>query len=336
MLEQKARQEHNFTSRYLPVNNSVMYPSPRSSTGSAGSSLSPRSPPHALNPKHQLQSRTAPPPTAPKPERGPTKGRLTREDLLAMNRKATPLVRPDTVESGDSLDNGLSPTPREAPSKGELHSLNAVPKQKFRSSAAWITDEETDNNTQTERPFVIGNRSDIIHQRDYSNPSDHWVVREAEKRRLAEQADYVNSESMTAHAGPTKPSASSLVNRFRGDIEPPPRSNRFSYPSSHSSDIRLSPTPRSGSGIHQYDRSPEQTQFSARTQPNTLASSSSLSQTLPPNFSFNANVRNLDSVQSMKPARSLADDTGPVIAVSGKQKCSHCGEELGMYPWQLS
>jgi hypothetical protein len=248
-----------------------------------------------------------------------------------MNRKATPLARPDpSLETtGDPQDSALSPTHREAPSKGELHSLNAVPKPKFHSSAAWIKDAE--NNTQNEKPFVIGKRSDLIHQRDYSNPSDHWVVREAEKRRLAEKSDYANTESVTARAGPTKPSQSSLVSRFRGDIEPPPRNNRYSYPSSYSTESRLSPTSRPLSGSNQYNRTPEQTvtQFSAKTSPNTFASNPSLSQTLPPNFSFNANVRNQDSLPT-KPPRSLTDDSGPVIAVSGKQKCSHCGEELGM------
>ncbi|XP_053398992.1 LIM and calponin homology domains-containing protein 1-like isoform X3 [Mercenaria mercenaria] len=336
MLEQKVRQEESYSSRYQPVNSHL-----RSSAGSSGSSLSqsPRSPPPALDPKYrETQSKKAPPPTAPKPDRASTKARLTREDLLAMNRKATPLTRPDpsveTTVSGDSHDNSLSPATREAPSKGELHSLNAVPKPKFHSSAAWIKDRDAENNTQSEKPFVIGKRSDLIHQRDYSNPSDHWLVREAEKRRLAEKSDYANIESVTAHAGPTKPSQSSLVSRFRGDIEPPPRSNRYSYPSSYNSDSRLSPTSRplsaTGSSLNQYNRSPEQTvtQFSAKTSPSTFASNPSLTQTLPPNFSFNANVRNQDSMPT-KPPRSLTDDSGPVIAVSGKQKCSHCGEELG-------
>lgn len=339
LLEQKARQEESL--RYQPVSNHV-HPSPRSSAGSAGSSLSqsPRSPPPALDPKYrETQSRKVPPPaTAPKPERGSAKARLTREDLLAMNRKATPLVRPDTTleTSGEKLDNSLSPTTREPPSKGELHSLNAVPKPKFHNSAAWIKDKDTENHTQNEKPFVIGKRSDMIHQRDYSNPSDHWLVREAEKRRLAEKSDYANIESVTAHAGPTKPSQSSLVSRFRGDIEPPPRSNRYSYPSSYSSDLGLSSTTRpqstTASSLNQYNRVPEKTvtQFSAKTQPNTYSSNPSLSQTLPQNFSFNANVRNQDGMPT-KPPRSLTDDSGPVIAVSGKQKCSHCGEELGMY-----
>ncbi|KAL4230513.1 Guanine nucleotide exchange factor vav3 [Mactra antiquata] len=320
MLERSKQDDYS----YNTSSNNHLYVNPKTSSGPA--SLSPKSPP-ALDPK----SRKAPPPTAPKPDKG-NKARLTREDLLAMNRKATPLTKPDFPDGYSPESGSLSPTTREAPSKGELHSLNAVPKQKFRSSAGWIKEEEEAQNAMNERPFVIGNRSDLIHHRDNSNPSEHWVVREAEKRRLAEKNDrYGNSESVTAHAGPTKPSQSSLVSRFRGDIEPQPRSNRYSYPSTYSFESRLSPTSRGSSSNNLYNRNmdPGMTQFSAKTQPNTYASNPSLSQTLPPSFSFNANVRsNQDGSSGVKPPRSLSDDTGPVIAVSGKQKCSHCGEEL--------
>ncbi|XP_052792746.1 LIM and calponin homology domains-containing protein 1-like isoform X3 [Mya arenaria] len=331
MLEQKKHEEQT-THSFSPVSNQ----SPVSSTTSS-LSHSPRSPPPALNPtRANNYGKKVPPPTAPKPEKGTKeKARLTREDLLAMNRKATPLTKPDpSMEGHHPTSDSLSPTMREAPTKAQLHSLNAVPKQKYRHSAPWMKEEDSaGSSTQSEKPFVIGKRSDLIHQRDYSNPNDHWVVREAEKRRLADKRD--NVESITARAGPTKPSQSALVSRFRSDVEPPPRSraNRYSYPSysdkNDTTSSRLSST--SGSSLRNIDRSPEQgitTQFSARTQPNSYASNPSMSSTLPPNFSFNANTRNHASAGSSKPPRSLSDNSDSVIAVSGKQKCSHCGEEL--------
>lgn len=304
------------------------------------SSLSPtqRTQPRALDPKHhETQIKKVPPPTAPKPDKG-AKARLTRDDLLAMNRKATPLAKPETVESAAHND-GVSPTVREAPSKGELHSLNAVPKQKFRSNAEWIKDGENvphtntrySNTQQNERPFVIGNRSDLIHKTDYSNPSDHWLVREAEKRRVAEAQTREERPGVTARAGPAIPSQSSLVNRFRSDREPPPRRNRLSYPSTEFGDPRDPPSrPLSSAEPGRLDRGSEKgitTQFSARPQPNTFASNPSLSQTLPPSLSFNA--RNHDTSAGSKPPRTLSENSDPMIAVSGKQKCSHCGEELG-------
>ncbi|XP_052281423.1 LIM and calponin homology domains-containing protein 1-like isoform X3 [Dreissena polymorpha] len=360
LLEAKRNQNNSFSSPYQSSVSPSLY-SPSSSTSSS-TSHSPHSPPTAYDSKSFDHSggKKQPPPTAPKPDKGvKEKARLTREDLLAMNRKATPLTKPDpSMEMSPSQSEPLSPTTREAPSKAQLHSLNAVPKQKFRSSAPWMKEDDTSSSvpqnantlTQNERPFVIGKRSDLIHTHDSSNPNDHWLVREAEKRRLAERD---NAESVTARAGPTKPSQSSLVNRFRGDIEPPPRqNNRYSYPSY--SDVQDTPSPRplstSGSNLRQYDRSPDQgitTKFSARTQPSSYSGNPSMSQTLPPSFSFNARTngsataarppRSLtedrDPVIAVsgkqRPPRSLTEDRDPVIAVSGKQKCSHCGEELG-------
>ncbi|KAH3835126.1 hypothetical protein DPMN_108469, partial [Dreissena polymorpha] len=359
LLEAKRNQNNSFSSPYQSSVSPSLY-SPSSSTSSS-TSHSPHSPPTAYDSKSFDHSggKKQPPPTAPKPDKGvKEKARLTREDLLAMNRKATPLTKPDpSMEMSPSQSEPLSPTTREAPSKAQLHSLNAVPKQKFRSSAPWMKEDDTSSSvpqnantlTQNERPFVIGKRSDLIHTHDSSNPNDHWLVREAEKRRLAERD---NAESVTARAGPTKPSQSSLVNRFRGDIEPPPRqNNRYSYPSY--SDVQDTPSPRplstSGSNLRQYDRSPDQgitTKFSARTQPSSYSGNPSMSQTLPPSFSFNARTngsataarppRSLtedrDPVIAVsgkqRPPRSLTEDRDPVIAVSGKQKCSHCGEEL--------
>lgn len=340
LLEQKKAQEEKLIPHYQPISNASLYVDSRSPTGSSVSSLSPtqRTQPRALDPKHhETQNKKVPPPTAPKPDKG-AKARLTRDDLLAMNRKATPLAKPETVESSAHNDS-VSPTVREAPSKGELHSLNAVPKQKFRSNAEWIKDGESaphpntrySNTQQNERPFVIGNRSDLIHKTDYSNPSDHWLVREAEKRRVAEAQALEDRRGVTARAGPAIPSQSSLVNRFRSDREPPPRRNRLSYPSTEFGDPRDPPSrPLSSAEPGRLDRGTEKgitTQFSARSQPNTFASNPSLSQTLPPSLSFNA--RNHDTSAGSKPPRALSENSDPTIAVSGKQKCSHCGEELG-------
>lgn len=326
--------------RYQTVTNTSLYLDAKSPPGGSPSSLSPpqRSQPRALDPKHhESLNKRLPPPTAPKPDKNAKeKARLTRDDLLAMNRKAKPLTKPEYVETTPASES-LSPTTREAPSKGELHSLNAVPKPKFRSSAGWINNEEPvntnsrlPNTQQNERPFVIGKRSDLIHHRDYSNPNDHWLVREAEKRRVADAHARDNVESVTARAGPVIPSQSSLVNRFRSDREPPPRTNRYSYPSSQFGDPRDPPSSRPLSTTGSTNRSPEKgitTQFSARSQPNSFASNTSLSQTLPPSLSFNA--RNHDTNMGSKPPRPLLENSEPVVAVSGKQKCSHCGEELG-------
>ncbi|XP_052827505.1 titin homolog isoform X2 [Octopus bimaculoides] len=68
--------------------------------------------------------------------------RLTREDLLAMNRKPTPLQ--EKPEFNSNLPHHVSPIKREPPSKTELHSLNAVPKARHRDPKEWIAPENSD------------------------------------------------------------------------------------------------------------------------------------------------------------------------------------------------
>ena len=349
----KLEQKQEVTSRYQPVS-SHTYQSPHSSSGSTGSSVShsPRSPPPALDPQHRGHVRKpevwAPPSTlhtASKSDSGVStkeKARLTREDLLAMNRKATPLQSLQGRQQ-ESTDKESEHVTREAPSKLELHMLNSVPKPKFRRAADWIKDEESDssssNDKYSDKQFVIGKRSDIIHK-DYSSPQDHWLVQEAERRRLADHKDYssrLDTSDSVHTAGPAKPSTSSLVNRFRGDAQP--NKNRYSYPAPRDKDSRLSPSqPLStgGSGLRQYERSasPElsSTQFSARNQSLNFANPS-LSNTLPPNFSFNANKppRREPPAPAPKPQKSPTEQAEQMNTVSGKQKCSHCNEELGKH-----
>ena len=257
-----------------------------------------------------------------------------------MNRKATPLQSMNK-RSEEQLSENKEPEHkgREAPSKLELHMLNSVPKPKFRRAADWIKDEEEENSAPTDKyadkQFVIGNRSDIIHK-DYSNPQDHWVVQEAERRRLAESKDYSHRFDDSVHtAGPAKPSGSSLVNRFRGDIEPN-KKNRYSYPTPRDTDSHTSTRPlsTSGVGLRHFERSasPElsSTQFSARNQSLNFANPS-LSNTLPANFSFNASKppKREPPAPAPKPKRSPTEQADQLHTVSGKQRCSHCEEELG-------
>ena len=263
-----------------------------------------------------------------------------------MNRKATPLQsmnkRFDEQENKEP-----EPVAREAPSKLELHMLNSVPKPKFRRAADWIKDEEeevsapadkyaTAADKYADKQFVIGNKSDIIHK-DYSTSQDHWVVQEAERRRLAESKDFSRRFDDSVHtAGPAKPSGSSLVNRFRGDIEPNKKHNRYSYPTPHDTDSNppARPLSTSGSGLRHFERSasPElsSTQFSARNQSLNFANPS-LSNTLPANFSFNANKapKREPPAPAPKPKRSPTEQADQTHTVSGKQRCSHCEEELG-------
>ncbi|KAL3879206.1 hypothetical protein ACJMK2_031514 [Sinanodonta woodiana] len=298
---------------------------------SSSSSSSPKSPPPALEPRHMgsSPSRSSWSPTSSNSKVDTTareKTRLTREDLLAMNRKATPLQ--DRPEGSETDKVQSEPVAREIPSKAQLHSLNVVPKPRFTQSTAWIKDSVEDSDIK--RPGRIS----LIKDRDYSNQNDHWLVQEAERRRLAGHPDTKappNRHSMQMIPTPVKPVSSLGVNKWRDDMQA--TNSRPTYQSGVSSESRFSASqPLVAKSV--MDRSPERdTQFSARPQ----SSSVSLSQTLPANFSFNASIpsgrRGKDPpVPPVKPVRAPNIDRSQseqVMAVSGKQPCSYCGEELG-------
>lgn len=254
--------------------------------------------------------------------------RLTREDMLAMNRKPTPLQRkPDNPDSPTQTDGHVS---REAPSKEELHSLNAVPKPRFRKAEDWIAPNQ---NFEVERaaPKL---RSDVF-QRDYSTPQDHWLVREAEHRRVAEhnqpelrhiKAQNRHSVNFPINSGPIRPTASDVSNKWLDDSSAP--AQRLSY-STTQPESKLS-SPRSLPKSLQPRQLPtDYKEFSAKQHHSDV----SLTQTLPAGFQFgNSPVKKELSPTQNKPLRHSATETSDnqSVSISGKQKCSHCSEELGI------
>ena len=66
-------------------------------------------------------------------------------------------------------------------SKPNLHALGATPKQRLRSSEDWIKAEE-DKKEEKRRKHA-----EVMRQQ-FPNPADHWMVEEAERRRMAEQS----------------------------------------------------------------------------------------------------------------------------------------------------
>ncbi|GAB1601365.1 LIM and calponin homology domains-containing protein 1-like isoform X3 [Argonauta hians] len=96
--------------------------------------------------------------------------RLTREDLLAMNRKATPLQEKPEVSSSVSHSN--SPIKREPPTKVELHSLNAVPRARHRDPKEWIAAAAENSNVGKKQPPVwSANRKSEFYSASSYSPS---------------------------------------------------------------------------------------------------------------------------------------------------------------------
>ncbi|KAL5012990.1 hypothetical protein ScPMuIL_011541 [Solemya velum] len=251
--------------------------------------------------------------------------------MLAMNRKPTPLQRkPENADSPTPSDGHVS---REAPSKEELHSLNAVPKPRYRRSEDWISPTQNIEAEKASPKKTVEHRSDVF-QRDYSTPQDHWLVREAEHRRLAEhnqpelrhiKAQNRHSVNFPIHSGPIRSTTSNLSNRWRDDTSAP--SQQLSY-STTQPESKLS-SPRSlPKSLQPRHPSTDYKEFSAKQHHSDV----SLTQTLPANFQFqNSLVKKDLSPTQTKPLRhsAIENNENPSVSISGKQKCSHCAQELG-------
>lgn len=218
------------------------------------------------------------------------------------NRSAKPFSRhQENKQSNDLHDNHVQ---QDSLSKEEIHGLNSAPKPKMRSSQDWI--QTSDSGSK--------------HSPRSESPNEHWLVEEAERRRKS-------GHSSNYQSGPIRPKSDNLSNRWQDDrYGQPPRS--------------LSP---------QNTRSNEFRQFSANPQ-------NKLNQTLPANFdmssikskpqppvppkpsrSFNSNVSSPGS-PSTRSSSNLSSPVSPsspkshaeqVVAVSGRQLCSNCNQELG-------
>ncbi|XP_069131087.1 LIM domain only protein 7-like isoform X3 [Argopecten irradians] len=255
----------------------------------------------------------------PQKEEPPPRQKLTRKDMLAMNRRATPLQRKPETEVNSTEPSKTKEIPsRDAPTKNDLHNLTAVPKQKYRSSSNWMKEDH-----QAPQKTFSKSRSD--NNRSSPNLHEHWLVEEAERRRKA----IANHNS---HA--IQPAADGIINRWRDDSFVPKQQasinaqgNNLTQPRSLSSNVNQN---------HGLDN---------RHYMPVSQNTKSLSQTLPQNFNYSSlSPKNRgDPYAPPKPTRnssssttsSISSPTSPLnpseqfMAVSGKQACSYCNQELG-------
>ncbi|XP_046380443.2 LIM and calponin homology domains-containing protein 1-like isoform X2 [Haliotis rufescens] len=266
---------------------------------------------------------------------GSGKPTFSREDMLAMNRKPTPLqTRPDTTPPNSPTGSG--PIKRPTPSREQLRSLNAVPKPKFRSSHDWIGGEQ--NMQHNTRSFPSSRHSDIM-RKQYSTPQEHWLFEEAERRRLANQdpKSQTRQPTQTQFSGPIKPTAD---NRWRGE----PSMDRRQSPNLNSSFEPHHPEGNMPAAIRQ-----TLLQKTAGARGSTGSNYSqdlggsynqhpyqgpSLSQTMPTSYNYNSpRYRDQQGQDIQVPPSSRAppppQKSDSSTALSGRQQCSHCNQELG-------
>lgn len=208
------------------------------------------------------------------PDPNKDRQRWSREDMLAMNRKPTPLQKKPEAEAEPEA------------TKEVYHSNSSVPKPRTRGS---------EYSPSHSRP----------HRSEQHNPHSHWMVEEAERRRRADNKRH----SVHSYGGPIKPvQQEGLANRWRDDTSIPKQQT-------YTTNSVISP------------RSLNTKQYSA--------DSDKLSQTMPANYNY-SHAPKTDS--SLRPSRGSPNPPSPssppshaeqIMAVSGKQLCSHCSQELG-------
>ncbi|KAK2151084.1 hypothetical protein LSH36_376g04010 [Paralvinella palmiformis] len=100
---------------------------------------------------------------------------MTREEVLSINRRSITRKEFPTPEHEPTQHNKSPSPPHPAMTRKTLHNLGAAPKSRLMGSEQWIRNE----------PKGRGRRSEVIRS-SIGSVSEHWLVEEAERRRLAE------------------------------------------------------------------------------------------------------------------------------------------------------
>ncbi|KAK7498674.1 hypothetical protein BaRGS_00010051 [Batillaria attramentaria] len=272
----------------------------------------------------------------------PMRRQLSREDMVAMNRKPTPLQAkpPSPTSIPSNQTSGSGPIVREAPSKGQLHSLNSVPRAKIRNPEGWIgsprdmddlsnfSDHSGSSREGRSQPAAAPRRSEGF-RGQLGGPQDHWLIQEAERRRLHDSGDR-HGPSRAQFSGPIKPHTDSFGNRWRDDSGgQDPRSSPNMPAQIRQTLLQKTAGARgsTGSNYSQELNPPgSSSPHHSRGSPNT-----SMSQTLPPNFQYDYGQPSRPD--AMPPSHRAPSPDGRRenggVSLSGKQRCSHCSQELG-------
>ncbi|CAL1531384.1 unnamed protein product, partial [Lymnaea stagnalis] len=261
--------------------------------------------------------------------------RFSREQMLAMNRKATPMqtLPLETQEIKVQVQQQANvPITREAPSRVEIHTLNSVPKAKLRDPNEWYANAA--NTPPSPRQPEPRHQASWMDSKDgagtaagkrFSSTStgDHWLIQEAERRRLA--GSQPSSSYTSQVSGPIKPAND---NRWRDSngygSESMPQAIRQTL-------LQKTASARGGS-----------------SEPAGLSSnssrSSSRSPSLPPHDSYPQDTGQYGRSHSPREPYQPQQHSGRYaqppsyappspgengLPVNGKQQCSHCSQDIG-------
>ncbi|XP_075145625.1 smallish isoform X3 [Haematobia irritans] len=226
-------------------------------------------------------------------------------------------------------------------SRNTLHALSATPKPKYTDGWVQVQQRKSYDSNLTNDPAWISayqqKRKSMPDAYHGHNSSNHWLVQEAEQRRLLEQQQRrVQSSSNTPTHGANK-----LTNSGSSNGKPLPdsiiqtlteRVQSKGIGDRKRNNMDKSPL-HSASQYHHYNKTnqvqtgqiPQQQQQSSTT----TVSSSSVSSNLVTTHRHTTMTSSSSNGQLTSTSNSASQDK--VLSVSGKKKCSHCGDELGNY-----
>ncbi|XP_067124794.1 putative leucine-rich repeat-containing protein DDB_G0290503 isoform X2 [Centruroides vittatus] len=226
-----------------------------------------------------------------------------REDIIYASRQpqAAPPTQSDDMKlknEGNELSNGKMALQPQALSKRSLHNLGAAPKAKIVNNEKWIKPAEK----------VLKRRTETTLESGYNQY--HWLVQEAEMRRITEQKErqcQFASEHRSVHS---RNSGITLNHQSQTNM----LHHNQKQPLNH---ITPSAHPCGYSVDHQWNRS------------NNTTNGRHSGQLKDGKQCFGYTKPHRD-ISPTKPPRSRNSNTQEhLLSVSGRKRCSHCGEELG-------
>ncbi|XP_021942761.1 uncharacterized protein LOC110841474 isoform X2 [Zootermopsis nevadensis] len=245
-------------------------------------------------------TRRPPPPIPPaKPLRAVSQEQKERENSIRNSRMPSADSIPQNVDS-TNVHNSSVPahTGAQPISRQTLQALSAVPRSRFISNDMWMQAKKKPENQRS------GGRESTYNYQ-------HWLIQEAEHRRITEQ------QQRTA-VSPRKPSPphSQPHTPLWNTPQPQPRQEK-PLPDA----IIQTLTQRVQNRVGMLDN---KSSVSGRRRLEDTSSRESQSQA-----PAAGHMPNNGSTPSSNSAVTCGDSQEKMLSVSGKKKCSHCGEELG-------
>ncbi|CAD6995844.1 unnamed protein product [Ceratitis capitata] len=225
-------------------------------------------------------------------------------------------------------------------SRNTLHALSATPKPKYTDGWVQVQQRKSyDTNLANDPAWLSAYQQkrksmpEPYHHAAYNN---HWLVQEAEQRRIAEQRRGVSSsgttpvhqqngmKSASANGNSNgKPLPDSIIQTLTERVQSKGIGERKRFDNYNNPSAALDKSP-----LHAASTYYQQHQQQLTPNHQRHLSGSALAAMPPPQTNVNALTPH-QQPQPQQQQQQQQQQQDKVLSVSGKKKCSHCGDELG-------